>query len=54
MRKAFTFTFDESLKDRAKNYCNRQMPRKSLSNLIHQAVFEFLAREDNQLEEVEN
>lgn len=53
MRKGFSFTWDQGLKDKCENYCNRQTPRLSLANLIHRALFEFLAREDNQLEEVE-
>ena len=53
MRKGFHLTLDEGLKRRAVDYCDRQMPRLSLSNLIHKALFHFLEKEDNQCEEVE-
>jgi hypothetical protein len=52
-RKIFSFTWDKDLKQRSMDYCNRQQPPISLARLIHMALFDFLARNDNQLEEVE-
>jgi len=52
-RTGFHLTLDDDLKKRCSDYCDRQQPPLSLARFIHVALYDYLAKNDNQLEEVE-
>ena len=42
MKAYFNFRFDNELKERIKEYGNKQEPRQSISWVIHKALYELL------------
>ena len=42
MKRLFSFHFDDDLKDKAKEYGEKQEPKESISRVIHKALIRLL------------